>query len=111
VTFRFIPDLPELPLEEINCLASAIWTKHPLDMVRQRLLSDPIQTWVPGYEITVMFWSFQKDENLDASAEGIPAKSKIEINYTDGYKKPTRYSDVFELNAALLFGTAEPKNL
>ena len=58
-----------------------------------------------------MFWSFQKDENLDASAEGIPAKSKIEINYTDGYKKPTRYSDVFELNAALLFGTAEPKNL
>ena len=111
VTFRFIPDLPELPLEVINCLASAIWIKHPLDMVRQRLLSDPIQTWVPGYEITVMFWSFRKDEKLDASAEGIPAKSKIEINYTDGYKKPTRYSDVFELNAALLFGTAEPKNL
>jgi hypothetical protein len=53
-----------------------------------------------------MFWSCRKDEKLDASAEGIPAKSKIEINYTDGYKKPTRYSDVFELNAALLFGTA-----
>ena len=111
VTFRFIPDLPELPLEVINCLASTRWTKHPLDIVRQRLLSDPIQTWVPGYEITVMFWSFRKDGKLDASAEGIPAKSKIEINYTDGYKKPTRYSDVFELNAALLFGTAEARNL
>ena len=110
VTFKFIPDLPELSLEEINASTiGSIWHQNPLDMVRQRLLGDPVQTWVPSYEITVMFWSASKDGRLGVSAEGIPARSKIEISYTDGYKKPTQYSEIFELNAALLFNTAEPK--
>ena len=77
VTFRFIPDLPELPLEVINCLASTRWTKHPLDIVRQRLLSDPIQTWVPGYEITVMFWSFERMGNLMLLLKGFLLRVKL----------------------------------
>ena len=110
VTFKFIPDLPELSLEEINASTiGSTWNRNPLDMIRQRLLGDPIQTWVPSYGITVMFWTPNKNGGSDVSVEGIPARSKIEINYTDGYKKPTQYSEVFELNAALLLYTTKPK--
>lgn len=110
VTFKFIPDLPERSLKEINASTiGSTWHQNPLDMIRQRLLRDPVQTWVPSYEITVMFWTANKDPKSDVSAEGIPVRSKIEISYTDGYEKPTQYSEIFELNAALLFNTAKPK--
>ena len=85
------------------------WYQNPLDIIRQRLLGEPIQTWVPGYEITVLFWFPNENGKFDVSAEGIPAKTTIKISYTDGYKKPTHYSDIFELNAVLLFGTTKPK--
>ena len=57
----------------------------------------------------MLFWFPNENGKFDVSAEGIPAKTTIKISYTDGYKKPTHYSDIFELNAVLLFGTAKPK--
>ena len=57
----------------------------------------------------MLLWFPKEDGKFDVSAEGIPAKTTIKISYTDGYKKPTRYSDIFELNAVLLFGTTKPK--
>ena len=57
----------------------------------------------------MLFWFPNENSKFDVSAEGIPAKTTIKISYTDGYKKPTHYSDIFELNAVLLFGTKNPK--
>ena len=51
----------------------------------------------------MLFWFPNENGKFDVSAEGIPAKTTIKISYTDGYKKPTHYSDIFELNAVLLF--------
>ena len=110
VTFEFIPDLPKPPPEKTTTpTKTPAWHQNPLDIIRQRLLGEPIQTWVPGYEITMLFWFPNENGKFDVSAEGIPAKTTIKISYTDGYKKPTHYSDIFELNAVLLFGTAKPK--
>ena len=66
---------------------------------RPLFLGEPIQTWVPGYEITMLLWFPKEDGKFDVSAEGIPAKTTIKISY----------SDIFELNAVLLFGTTKPK--
>ena len=110
VKFEFIPDLPKPPPEKTTTpTKTPAWHQNPLDIIRQRLLGEPIQTWVPGYEITMLFWFPNENGKFDVSAEGIPAKTTIKISYTDGYKKPTHYSDIFELNAVLLFGTAKPK--
>ena len=110
VKFEFIPDLPKPPPEKTTApTKTPAWHQNPLDIIRQRLLGEPIQTWVPGYEITMLFWFPNENGKFDVSAEGIPAKTTIKISYTDGYKKPTHYSDIFELNAVLLFGTAKPK--
>lgn len=57
----------------------------------------------------MLFWFPNENSKFDVSAEGIPAKTTIKISYTGGYKKPTHYSNIFELNAVLLFGTAKPK--
>ena len=57
----------------------------------------------------MLLWFPKEDGKFDVSTEGIPAKTTIKISYTDGYKKPTHYSDIFELNAVLLFGTKNPK--
>lgn len=109
VSFEFDPPLPETSLEELNKTSnSSTFYENPLDIVRARFLSDPILTWVPGYETTAMFWTSRGDGS-NISAEGLPDRIKIKVNYTDGQLKPTTYSDVFELNAALLFGTIEPK--
>ena len=110
VKFEFIPDLPKPPPEKTTApTKTPAWHQNPLDIIRQRLLGEPIQTWVPGYEITMLFWFPNENSKFDVSAEGIPAKTTIKISYTGGYKKPTYYSDIFELNAVLLFGTAKPK--
>lgn len=110
VKFEFLPDLPKTPPKETTTpTKTPAWHQNPLDIIRQRLLGEPIQTWVPGYEITMLFWFPKEDDKFDVSAEGIPAKTTIKISYTDGYKKPTHYSDIFELNAVLLFGTTKPK--
>ena len=110
VKFEFIPDLPKPPPEKTAApTKTPAWHQNPLDIIRQRLLGEPIQTWGPGYEITMLFWFPNENGKFDVSAEGIPAKTTIKISYTDGYKKPTHYSDIFELNAVLLFGTAKPK--
>ena len=110
VKFEFIPDLPKPPPEKTTTpTKTPAWHQNPLDIIRQRLLGEPIQTWVPGYEITMLFWFPNENGKFGVSAEGIPTKTTIKISYTDGYKKPTHYSDIFELNAVLLFGTAKPK--
>ena len=110
VKFEFIPDLPKPPPEKTTASSKTpVWHQNPLDIIRQRLLDEPIQTWVPGDEITMLFWFPNENGKFDVSAEGILAKTTIKISYTDGYKKPTHYSDIFELNAVLLFGTAKPK--
>jgi hypothetical protein len=56
VTFEFIPDLPKPPPEKTTApTKTPAWHQNPLDIIRQRLLGEPIQTWVPGYEITMLF--------------------------------------------------------
>ncbi|WP_314823023.1 hypothetical protein [Corynebacterium matruchotii] len=47
----------------------------------------------------MLLWFPKEDGKFDVSAEGIPAKTTIKISY----------SDIFELNAVLLFGTTKPK--
>ena len=109
VKFEFLPDLPKTPPKETTTpTKTPAWHQNPLDIIRQRLLGEPIQTWVPGYEITMLLWFPKEDGKFDVSTEGIPAKTTIKISYTDRYKKPTHYSDIFELNAVLLFGTKNP---
>ena len=87
VKFEFIPDLPKPPPEKTTApTKTPAWHQNPLDIIRQRLLGEPIQTWVPGYEITMLFWFPNENGKFDVSAEGIPAKTTIKISYTDGYK-------------------------
>lgn len=88
VKFEFLPDLPKTPPKETTTpTKTPAWHQNPLDIIRQRLLGEPIQTWVPGYEITMLLWFPKEDSKFDVSAEGIPAKTTIKISYTDGYKK------------------------
>ena len=91
VKFEFLPDLPKTPPKENTApTKTPAWHQNPLDIIRQRLLGEPIQTWVPGYEITMLLWFPKEDGKFDVSAEGIPAKTTIKISYTDGYKnQPT----------------------
>lgn len=109
VSFEFIPPLPETPLEELNKTSSStIFYEHPLKIIRERFLEESILTWVPGYETSAMFW-ISKEDGSRTSIEGLPDRLKIKITYTDNQGKSTKYCDTFELNAALLFGTREPK--
>ena len=91
VKFEFLPDLPKTPPKETTTpTKTPAWHQNPLDIIRQRLLGEPIQTWVPGYKITMLLWFPKEDGKFDVSAEGIPAKTTIKISYTDGYKnQPT----------------------
>ena len=108
VKFEFIPDLPKPPPEKtITPTETPAWHQNPLDIIRQRLLGEPIQTWVPGYEITMLFWFPNENGKFDVSAEGIPAKTTIKISYTDRYKnQPTTATS---LNSTLYYSLA-PRN-
>lgn len=109
VCFRFDPPLPELEVIELNERSErSYFNQNLLSIVRERLLCEPIRTWVPGYEITAMFWH-PTGNGSATSVEGLPEKMTVEISYTDGHKKPTKYVEVFELNAAILYGIAKPK--
>ena len=108
VKFEFIPDLPKPPPEKTTTpTKTPAWHQNPLDIIRQRLLGEPIQTWVPGYEITMLFWFPNENGKFDVSAEGIPAKTTIKISYTDRYKnQPTTATS---LNSTLYYSLA-PRN-
>ena len=65
VKFEFIPDLPKPPPEKTTTpTKTPAWHQNPLDIIRQRLLGEPIQTWVPGYEITMLFWFPQRKRQI-----------------------------------------------
>lgn len=75
VKFEFIPNLPKPPPEKTTApTKTPAWHQNPLDIIRQRLLGEPIQTWVPGYEITVLFWFPTKTANSTSPQKESPPK-------------------------------------
>lgn len=115
VKFEFDPPLPDLTLEEINARFpnnrgpnNRVFKTNPLKHLKYRFIRDPIEVWVPGFEITGGYWTVSGDNDRSTSAEGIPSKSKITITYTDNSPKEKKYKDQFELNAEILFGTVKP---
>ena len=110
VKFEFIPDLPKPPPEKTTTpTKTPAWHQNPLDIIRQRLLGEPIQTWVPGYEITMLFWFPNENGKFGVSAEGIPAKTTIKISYTDGYKNQLTTATSSNSTPYYSLGTAKPK--
>ncbi|WP_018022957.1 hypothetical protein [Corynebacterium doosanense] len=115
VSLEFDPPLPEPNITKLNERGRLTrkgtkegkevtihYRESPIALLNKFLLNQTVDTWPPYYEVGFDYWVARKDPDLGESAEGIPANTKLKINYRDRDNK--WYSDDFALRPQLLAG-------
>lgn len=108
VEITFDPPLPTPDVDKLNknTPPSTLYNQSLLERVNNMFKDKIYRTWVPGFKVSVSYWSpstdFCPSKNLCESAEGVPIDQKVIINFDD--ELGNSYSDEFELNVRLVIG-------